>query len=249
MSLFKKLTTTGLEAATDTTGGNFQVFDSKVYPAKVKMAYLDVWGSGANYVALTLSIDGKDYSENVTITNKAGENFYTKDDKRFPLPGFVTIDDICVIALGKGLAEMDDETEEKTVKVYNKDAKAELPQVKQVLVGLIGKEIAVAIQRSTETVMDKDAQGKYTIPTGKTRDANSLEKVFEPNTMMTVVEALAGKEVGEFHKVWSDKNEGNTRDKTFKGTTPVKSTGAPQATGTAPAAAAGGRKPLFGNKG
>ena len=254
MSLFKKFAAPSdvkMEEVKDSVGGGFAVYDTDIYKAKIKMAFLDVWGSGANYVALTLAMpDGKDYSENITITNKKGDTFYTKNDKHYPLPGFVTIDDMCLVTLGVGLSEMDEHTEEKQVMVYDKDAGKEIPKVKQVLTGLLGKEVAVAIQKSIETKMDKDGEGKYTIPTADTREANSIEKVFEPESMMTTVEARAEKTEGEFHKVWLDKNQGKTRDKTHKGEStggkPVSAKpagGAPQAS-----AGAGARKPLFGNK-
>ena len=255
MSLFKKFaapTDVKLEEVKDSVGGGFSVLDTDIYKAKIKMAFLDVWGYGANYVALTLALEnGKEYSENITITNKKGDTFYEKNGKNYPLPGFVTIDDLCLVTLGVGLSEMDEHTEEKQVAVYDRDAGKEIPKVKQVLTGLLGKDVAVAIQKSIETKMDKDGEGKYTIPTADTRESNSIEKIFEPESMMTTVEARAEKTEGEFHKVWLEKNQGKTRDKTHKsdatGGKPVSAkpaTSAPQAGG-----AAGARKPLFGNKG
>ena len=255
MSLFKKFaapTDVKLEEVKDTVGGGFSVLDTDIYKGKVKMAFLDVWGSGANYVALTLALEnGKEYSENITITNKKGDTFYEKNGKNYPLPGFVTIDDLCLVTLGVGLSEMDAHTEEKQVAVYDRDAGKEIPKVKQVLTGLLGKDVAVAIQKSIETKMDKDGEGKYTIPTADTREANSIEKIFEPESMMTTVEARAEKTEGEFYKVWLEKNQGKTRDKTHKsGATGGKLVSAKPA-GSAPQAggAAGARKPLFGNKG
>ena len=256
MSLFKKFAENAnqLEAVKDSVGGGFTVLDTDIYKGTVKMAFLDTWGSGAMYVALTLTLDGKDYNENITITNKKGENFYEKNDKKYPLPGFVTIDNLCLTTLGVGLAEMDDHTEEKQVMIYDREAQKEIPKVKQVLVGLLGKETAVAIQKSVETKMEKDADDKYTIPTAETREANSIEKVFEPESMMTTVEARAEETEGKFHTVWLEKNKGKTRDKTYKGNAPVaggKPVAAKAAAGGAPAAGGGApaRKPLFGNKG
>lgn len=256
MSLFKKFANNAakLEETKDSVGGGFSVLDSNIYKGSVKLAFLDVWGSGAHYVDLTLTVDGKDYNEKITITNKQGENFYEKNGKNYPLPGFVTIDDLCLVTIGKGLADMDDETEERTVKVYDRDAQAELPKAKQVLVGLLGKPVAVAIQKAVETKMEKDSDGKYTVPTAETRETNSIEKVFEVESMMTTVEARAEKTEGEFHQVWLDKNQGKVRDKTSKaavgGKPMAAKAGASAASAPqAGAAAAGARKPLFGNKG
>ena len=67
MSLFKKFaapTDVKLEEVKDTVGGGFSVLDTDIYKGKVKMAFLDVWGSGANYVALTLALEnGADYDQ------------------------------------------------------------------------------------------------------------------------------------------------------------------------------------------
>lgn len=255
MSLFKKFAAPSdvkLEEVKDSVGGGFSVLDTDVYKGKVKMAFLDVWGSGANYAALTLALEnGKEYSENITITNKKGDTFYEKNGKNYPLPGFVTIDDLCLVTLGVGLSEMDEHTEEKQVAVYDRDAGKEIPKVKQVLTGLLGKDVAVAIQKSIETKMDKDGDGKYTIPTADTRETNSIEKIFEPESMMTTVEARAEKSEGEFHKVWLEKNQGKTRDKTHKGDATGGKSVSSKPAGSAPQAgsAAGARKPLFGNKG
>ncbi len=78
MSLFKKFAENAnqLEAVKDSVGGGFTVLDTDIYKGTVKMAFLDTWGSGATYVALTLTLDGKDYNENITITNKKGETVY-----------------------------------------------------------------------------------------------------------------------------------------------------------------------------
>lgn len=251
MSLFKKFANNAskLEEVKDSVGG-YSVLETDIYKGTVKLAYLDVWGSGAHYVDLTLTLNGKDYNEKITITNKQGENFYEKNGKNYPLPGFVTIDDICLVTVGKGLADMDEETEEKTVNVYDRDAGKEIPKVKQVLVGILGKSVAVAIQKSVETKMEKDADGKYTVATNETRESNALEKVFEPETMMTTVEARAEKTEGEFYEVWLDKNKGKTRDKTVKGGAAGKPVGAkPTAPPQAGGATTTARKPLFGNKG
>ena len=107
MSLFKKFANNAskLEEVKDSVGG-YSVLESDIYKGTVKLAYLDVWGSGAHYVDLTLTLNGKDYNEKITITNKQGENFYEKNGKNYPLPGFVTIDDICLVTVGKGLADM-----------------------------------------------------------------------------------------------------------------------------------------------
>ena len=92
-----------------------------------------------------------------------------------------------------------------------------------------------------------DQTGEYD-PTGETREVNSIEKVFHTELHLTVPEARAGKDRGEFWDAWLAKNKGQTRDKTKKD---GAKSGAPASAApgsAAPAAAAQARPSLFGPK-
>jgi hypothetical protein len=139
--------------------------------------------------------------------------------------------------------------EEKVVKIYDYEAKKDLPKSVPVLVDLIGKRIVLGIKKTKEDKSKKDASGNYQ-PTGETRDANNIDKVFHDPSLITVAEATAAAEkneapVANFHKSWVDRNQGTVKDNT---STAAGAAGKPGKPGTAPAAGgdAAPRKSLFG---
>lgn len=209
--LFSGLTTDGLEETQDRLGG-YQPFDSDIYTGLIKAAYAGQSAGGAKSVSLIVDFNGKEYRETVYITNRKGENFfYNKNDttKKVPLPGFTTIDNICLVTTGAPLSEQP--TEEKTIKVYDPEARAELPKAVQMLVDLIGKEVSLGILRSLENKNEKNANNEY-VPTADTRETNYIDVVFHTPTKMTVVEARNNAEAPAFWDAWSDRNKGNTKD-------------------------------------
>lgn len=250
--MFDTLKNDGLEAAEDRLGGGGFIVDTDAYKAKVEMAYGIVSGNGAKGVNFTFLLpDGKKYSETVYVTNRAGENFFlNKDDKtkKVPLPGYTTVNDICICVTEKGLAEQS--LEEKTVNVYDYDLKRDVPKNVPVLVDLIGGEVILGIVRNLENKSVKDGAGNYQ-PTADTRETNNIEKVFEVNTKMSIVEATNGKTAAEFHDKWLERNKGNTRDKrTIKEGGSAGTSGRPVGAAPQAGAAAGGapRTSLFGKK-
>ena len=220
-ALFGNLTTDGLEEAEDRIGG-FQPLDTDIYIGTIKTAYAGQSQGGAHNVTLLVDIGGREYRETIYITNRKGENFFlNKNDKtkKVPLPGFTTIDDICLIATGAPLAEQP--TEDKTANVYDPEAKKELPKSVPMLMDLLGQEVALGIVRQTENKSTK--VGSEYVPTSETRDVNFIDKVFHPTEHVTVVEAkrdaelvAEGKEAigAGFWESWMDRNQGKTRDKT-----------------------------------
>jgi len=253
MSLFKNLTTAGLEDNEDRAGGASGRRETDVYAGKIKVAYAGQSAGGAHNVTLLIAMaDGNEYRETIYITNKKGENFFlNKDDKtkKVALPGFTTIDDICQVSADKVLADM--VAEDKVVQIYDYDAKKELPKSVPVLTELTGKDVLIAIKK---TLVNKNEKvGEAYVPTAETREENTIEKVFHPTLRVTVVEAkkaAAGEvPVAEFIDVWLEKNKGKTQDKrSIKDGEGVQS-GRPRA-GVHPGAASSGastaRKSLFG---
>ena len=255
-NLFGNLKTDGLEAVTDRVGGDFS-FDTDVYKAKVKVAYLGKSAKGANFLGLTfLMPDGREYNEDVYFTNKEGDNFYVvkKDgkptDKKAPLPGFTLVNDLLLVTTGKPLSELTaDDVEERVIKLYDRTEKKEMPTKVNMVAILLNAEVGIAVQKSEETQMEKDSEGFYTIPTDKTRFTNNIEKMLVPDTLHTVTEATNDNNA-EWAAKWVEKNKGLIRDKKYKGNAAVKSGmpgRAPAAGGTAPqqSSAAPARPSLF----
>lgn len=255
MSLFGNLTTEGTEATEDRLGG-YAAIDTDIYTGTIKMAYAGQSSGGARSVTLILAggdYGSNEYRETVYITNKKGENFYIKDGKKYQLPGFITINHLCQVTVGKELHEM--QGEDKMVNVYDPDQKKEMPKSVPVLIELLGQEVSLAIVNTLELVTTKDTQGNY-VPKGdgSTKNTNSIEKAFHTASKMTVHEAVNKQkdatQVAEFWDKWVEKNKGVTRDKTKAAGAGTGTAGKPGASGapTAGAAAGGGapRSSLFG---
>lgn len=236
MALFSNLTDNGLEASQDKLGG-FQLLESGVYPAKIKAAYAGSSQSGAMNITVIADINSYEYRETIYITNKEGKNYYTTDkapDKKQPLPGFTTINDLCLLACGKPLSEM--ETEDKVLNVYSAEAGKEVPTQVPVLMDLLNKEIVLGIikEKRYKSVL-KD--GSY-VDSDEIREQNVINKVFHAESHFTVNEILNKKDSPEFYEKWSAKNTGVTADRT-KGKKPAVSGSSAKPSATAP------RKSLF----
>lgn len=222
MSIFSNLSNTGLEESKDVLGG-FQLFDTDIYPATIKLAYAGESSRGAMSVTFIFDINGREHRETQYVTNRQKENFYVSNGKKYPLPGFTLVDDICMIASNKPLAEQ--ETSPKMVKLYNAATKSEVPTEVPVLVDLIGQKVALGIFKQVENKSAlNDRTGQYE-PTAETRELNVIDKVFHPEARLTVVEAKAGKTTPEFWDKWIEKNKGTVRNRCdFKGeSAPAKS--------------------------
>lgn len=234
-ALFGSLTTDGLEEVTDRLGG-FSPLASDIYTGTIKAAYAGASSGGAQNITLIVDAGGREYRETIYITNKKGENYWVNDNKKkVPLPGFTTINNICLCASGKPLAEQD--TADKVFNVYDPEARKELPKSVPMLTDLVGQEITLAILKVLENKNEK--QGDKYVPTADTRESNQIDAVFNTDTRMTVAEALSGAEEPVFHDAWLEKNKGQVRDKREikDGDAGVKSGrpgGAPQAGAKAP---------------
>lgn len=214
MGLFSNLNRDGLEETRDSLGSGGAV-ETDAYDATIKMAYALTSKGGAQGVALTLDLGGRDYRETLWITNKKGENFYlNKNDKtkKIPLPGFVVMDDICLVTVEKDLEAVGETAEEKVVNVYDFEAKKEVPTKVPVLVELLGQQVTVGIQKTLENKTQDDGKGNY-VAIADTREVNSIDKVFHTETRGTVNEVKNEQTLGEFYEKWVERNKGTTRDR------------------------------------
>lgn len=242
MGLFKGMNANNVEKHEERVGGGFTPFASDVYDATVKLAWAGSAKSGAMFVDFTFDVGGRDYNERIYYTNKNGDNFYTKDGKKFGLPGFHQIDALCLITTGEALENQD--TEEKIIKVYNFEKKAEENISVPVITEMLGKPVSLAIIQSIESINEKNDAGEY-VPTDKTRPTNSIDMLFDTESKLTVSEARRGEEEPELYNKWLEKNRGEIRDKT-------KATGKKSGAGERPQAGSSNgstaRKSLFGAK-
>lgn len=241
--MFNNLTDAGLEKAEDRLGGGFSVRDTDIYTFKIKAAYAGKSAGGAMNVSLICEDSQGEYRETIYITNRKGENFFVKDGKKIPLPGFTIINDLCLIATNEPLSSQ--ETEEKVIKLYDFEAKKEVPTAVPMIMSLVDAEVSFAIQKTIEDKNAKDDSGEY-VPTGETREVNNIVKVFHTETKMTIVEAMNGAEEAKFWDAWVEKNQGKVYDKSTKDAKAQGGKPAPRP--TQGGAKEGGRPSLFGKK-
>ena len=252
--------TKNAEAAKDSLGGGFGAKESDIYTGDVKVAYVGKADSGADWMQLIIenmkTSDGApagEFRAQVYFTSgndKGNKPTYEKNGKEYYLPGYTVINDMMLMATGKELFEAD--FEEKIVKVYDFDQKAEVNKSVMVPVDLIGQGIMFALEKVIESKQSKGDDGKY-YDNGETREVNEIQKVFHPELLVTVVEAREAEkaekdltpELAQFHAAWLEKNKGKTRDKTSK--TGGKA-GTPPKPGASNSSAPAGGKSLFGKK-
>lgn len=224
MSLMKNLKTTEVDVQERDVLGGYQLHDTDVYLATIKMAYVSESKNGALGANFVLDIDGSEYRETVYFTNRKKETFFTNGKgETQALPGFSLLNSITMLTIGVEAAEMD--TEERTVKIYDYDAQAEVNTSVDAFTELFGTQIKVAIERQLQDKTEPDNDGKY-VPTGETTERNVIVKAFHADKDVTLTEAIA-KSDPMFMGKWLAKNKGNIIDRTDKkaGGTPAKAKG------------------------
>ena len=246
-NLFGNLNNDGLEKSEDRLGGGFKPRETNIFPMEIVLFYAGQSKDGAKSITIHAKDGDGVYRETIYITNKKGENFFlNKDDKtkKVPLPGFTTVDDICLAATGFPLAEQ--VFEEKVFNIYDFDAKKEQPTKVMVATEVMGKTVSLGIQKVLEDKTKKNDQTGDYEPTGESKETNSIAKVFHTESKVTMAEAREGKEAAFYHS-WLERNKGQTYDKRKdkSGNGKPASKAPPQAGG---GAAQGATKSLFGQK-
>lgn len=241
MSLLKNLTSDeSINNEKDSVGG-FSVMDSAIYPSKVALAYLNVATSGAMGLVVNFKTeDDKEIRQTLWMTSgkeKGCLNYYVdgKGEKHY-LPGFNIANSLCLLTVGKEVSAM--ETEEKTIKVYNSEAKAEVPTKVQMLTELLDKDILVGLLKVIEDKTVKNPTTNIYEPTGETREVNEVDKLFRARDKMTTAEIRAKATEPAFYETWDKKWTGQVRNKA-KGTAGAGTAGAPKGAGAKPAGAGG----------
>jgi hypothetical protein len=207
MSIFDIEEDVVVEAAQDFDGK--RTLDTGIYAGKLKMVYLDQSKGGANSVNLQIETNGKtvNFTEYVTSGKEKGcKNFYidAKTGKKKLLPGMQAMNELSVVVTGKDLK--DQTIEEKVIKIFDYDAKKELPVKRKVITSLCGQDIELAILELQEN--------KYSDPTQAVKK-NEITKVLHVGSQLTLAEKEAGKTEAVWAPKWAEKNTGVMKD-TFK---------------------------------
>ncbi len=225
------------EVEDDFIGGG-GVLDTDIYPGVIKYAYIGkAANSDARCLNLSIMVNGKiEISRQIWMTNRKGDVTYKdkKTGEEKNLPGFNQVNGLCMLLASKEVGDM--EVEEKTLNLYDFDAKKEVPQTVDCFTDLHGMALQVAIQRQTVDKTEKnESTGDYD-PTGETRDVNEFIKFFPEDKLVTISEvahyikslggdfedvmgdgdlpkAISKMEDGDYATKWLDKNRGQTYDK------------------------------------
>lgn len=237
-NIFSSAKSVKSEKVEDDFIGGGGLLDTDIYPATIKYAFVGkAANSGARNLTISLTINGKESNYSIWMTNRDGDVTY-KDQKTGEeknLPGFNQVNSLAMLLLSKEVGELD--VEEKTLNLYDYDAKKEVPQAVDCFVELHGLPLQVAIQRQTVDKKEKnEATGKYE-PTGEVRDQNEIIKFFPEDRLVTIsevahfVKSLGGdfdevlsdgdlakaigrmEEDGSYAAKWLEKNRGQTYDK------------------------------------
>lgn len=223
------------EAVKDTVSMGSYIQESDALEWVINFAYLSESAKGAMALNLHLTQDGVKYRETIYFTNREKKTTYSRDGKVYSLPGFNTVNHLCLIAGGAPLAQLT--VEKITVPLWNKDAGKEVLTEVESIKELSGEKAIFAIMKNLE---DKnklnEATGKYEA-TGETRETNSIDKVFRVTDKCTVTEIMAGETEGKFIDVWLGKNKGTVNNK-VKGASTNGGTVSQGMPGAAPAASA-----------
>lgn len=216
MSFLSTLTTDDSIANEKDFIGGSRLLDSGVYDAKVTTAYVTKSGGGAVGMVLNLKTNtNQEIRQTLWMTSgteKGCKNYYTdkNGDKQY-LPGFIMANSLCLLTVGKEISQLD--TEQKVIPVYNAEAKSEIPTKVDMLMDLVGKDIAVGVIRQ---VVDKTIKNPTTgvyEATGETREENEIDKFFRARDRMTTAEIRAQVPEAVFVNTWAEKWTGKVKEK------------------------------------
>jgi len=186
---------------TDSLGGGFTK-PTGLYGCVVDVAYLNKSRGGALGLNLHLRVasDKSIIRETLWVTSgdaKGNKYYYeNKDGKRFLLPGMATAEQIAMITTGKPMGEQTQE--EKTVKLWDPESRAEKPTKVPVLTDMVGKSILVGIHKVDRNRWSGGA------PTAEHSFVNQIDKVFYPDGFSTM-EREAEAEQAKVHIQWQEK--------------------------------------------
>lgn len=214
----------------DVVGGGFKNLTSDVYQFDILLAYFGKAKSGAKFVHLELKdvVGGGKHRFTIYISNKEGSIKYKdkQTDELSYLPGFLTIDSLCLLAAQKPLMTLQEMTEQKTINVYNYELKREVPTDVPMIMPLIGKRIKAGVLERIENKNAKNPSTGTYEPTNEKRSSNEISKFFRDRDDLTVGEIVGKQTEAAFMKKWLDEWKGKPDDR-FKPVQAAGNAGAP----------------------
>lgn len=188
-----------------------RTLDTSAYSGELGMVFVGQAASGARNVTLHVNLDnGKKLTETIYISNKDGQNTYEKDGKHFHLPGFQLVNNLAVMTTGKGLFDLVDSVETRSVKLRDFTTQTDVLTDVPAIIPMIGKRVLLAVQEEEKEKQKKnDATGKYE-GTGEISLINTIVKCFDPETQQSAVEKANGQDAATLD-AWLKANKGKVK--------------------------------------
>lgn len=229
MDLFAVDSSVEVQEDKDTVGG-FAPWESNLYKAVLKTAFLDDFAKGSKNITLVVEITNeagevRTITEKETVWSMKTQGPYYLDKKtgaKKQLIGKSKMDALAMLLTGKNLQTS---TWEEKVHKIRKDG-AEVPTARQTLTEWTNTPIYVGVQKVAENKTIK--QGDAYVPIADIREFNTMDKFFNSDKK-TLTEVKTDKPA-EFFEDWLKANEGKTKDKTNKNIAAAPASGVPSAT-------------------
>lgn len=232
----------GIEEDFIRSGG---AFETDIYKATIKAAFnRGSSRSKAMSIVVMLDIGGRELLSQTWVSNADGDVIYTdkKTKEQKNIPGFNQMNTLALLVTGKALGELS--MEERSLKLWDNQAKAEVLQAVDCYVELMGEEVQVAVQKQIldkEKLIEGSNPPKYE-PTGETREVNEVIKYFPADKRVTLTEVAqwvksigesfddlvengkllkvinkAPEGIGSYAEKWLTQNQGQTWDRSRSG--------------------------------
>ena len=164
-------------AIPERVGGESFILDTNMYKAKVVLAFIGEYASGALYLEAHFEIEGRKnkYVEKLLLTNKQHETTYVnkKTGQNTLFASFTTADNLSLLTTGKGI--LDQDISKRTVKLYDYDAREEREKEVDACMDMHGKPVNLLIRRTVED--KKTLVSEEWVATGETRFENTIANV------------------------------------------------------------------------
>lgn len=237
-----------IQEARDSVGSG-GALDSGLYAGIIKNAYTTESSGGAQAMALEVELPevNRTIRQTLYITNKEGEIFYEKDGKKHYLAGYLLADSLTMLASGGNVGVLELESEERHIQVYDSTEKKEVTKPADVLVDLLNVPILVGVIKIIKPKTEK--QGDTWVEVDGEITINEIDKFFDPDTQMTVIELQDGSSDALFIEKWKNRWVGKERTIARKAAAPKGGSRSNIRKGAAtPAAGATKPKKSFFNK-
>ena len=210
--------------------GGYGTLETGLYDFTIEMMYVDESVGGAAAVHFDfVSQQNERFSTIQYVTGgraKKQRNYYMdKDNKKQYLPGFNLVNNLCQLALGKDLSEIDEVI--KTLELYDFKTRSKVAQKKEVLEEMNGQSITIGIIKQIVNKSVKNDDGSYS-KINDTKEENVIGKIFQADTGLTKSELDDEVTEPDTKAKWDKTNTGKTKDKSVV----VKSGGAKKTVAT-----------------